>query len=363
MLSDKESARYARHLLLREIGEAGQERLKNARVLVIGAGGLGCPALLYLAAAGVGTIGIVDGDTVDESNLHRQVLYSSEDVGKKKAEVAREKLARQNPFIRIHVHPVTLTSSNALDILKDYDLVLDGSDNFPTRYLSNDACVILGKPLVFGSIFKFEGQVSVFNYKGGPTYRCLFPVPPGPGEVPNCAQVGVLGVLPGIIGSFMANEAMKVILDAGEVLSGKLFVLDTLSMRSQVLRFDKNPAQAAVKGLVDYEEFCGLKTKTSHMKEISPSEFKRLKESGAPFHLIDVREEFEYKAGHLGGTLIPLATVREQAHRIPKEGLVIIHCKAGARSKRAIEFLEKELGYKNLTNLSGGYDACQGIIP
>src|ERR1035437_3341330 len=274
-LNTEEIKRYARHLILPEIGIEGQEKLKQAKVLVVGAGGLGCPVLQYLAAAGVGTIGMVDDDVVDETNLQRQSLFSNEDIGRKKAEVAKEKLSKLNPHIILTSDPLHLTSANALEIISHYDLVIDGSDNFPTRYLVNDACVMLNKPLVFGSIFKFEGQVSVFNYKNGPTYRCLFPEPPV--DSPNCAEIGVLGVLPGIVGTIMANEALKIILCIGEVLSGKLFVLDALNFQTQVISFEKNPENLKIKSLIDYEELCA--SPLSHgrgvggeVKEISADE-------------------------------------------------------------------------------------------
>jgi adenylyltransferase/sulfurtransferase len=360
VLNKEEINRYSRHLLLSEIGTEGQGKLKRAKVLVIGAGGLGCPVLLYLAAAGVGFTGIVDDDLVDESNLQRQILFTMEDVRRQKADVAAKKLKQQNPHINIKSHITRLSSANALEIISNYDLVIDGSDNFPTRYLVNDACVMLNKPLVFGSIFRFEGQVSVFNYRNGPTYRCLFPDPPGPGEVPNCSEVGVLGVLPGMIGTFMANEALKIILGIGNVLSGKLFVLDALSMNTQVVSFEKNPANAAITALIDYEAFCNSSLshgKAGGAKEISVSELRKLIESKADIQLIDVRERSEYLNSNIQGENIPLGTIEDHISRIARDKKVVIHCKMGGRSRKAIEVLEKKYGFTNLYNLTGGIDA------
>ncbi len=355
MLSKEEINRYSRHILLSGIGTEGQEKLKGAKVLVIGAGGLGCPVLQYLTAAGVGTIGIADDDIVDESNLQRQVVFSTEDVSRQKAEVAVQKLKLQNPNVNLISHISRLTSANALDLIKNYNLVIDGSDNFPTRYLVNDACVMLNKPLVFGSIFKFEGQVSVFNYKSGPTYRCLFPEPPGAGEVPNCSEVGVLGVLPGMIGTIMANEALKVILEIGNVLSGKLFVLDALSMHTQIVSFKKNPVNLKITSLTDYEQFCVANA--AGVKEISVDELKKMIKSRADFQLIDVREQSEYMVLNISGENIPLGSIEQHVSKIARDKKVVIHCKMGGRSKRAIEVLEKKYGFTNLYNLAGGIDA------
>ena len=261
MLTKQEFQRYSRHIIIPEIGIIGQEKIKNSKVLVIGAGGLGCPVGQYLAAAGVGTIGIVDFDEVDESNLQRQILFTPEDIGKSKAEVAAQKLKKQNPNLQFTIYNLQFTSANSLDIIKNYDIIVDGSDNFPTRYLVNDSCVILGKPLVSGSVFKFQGQVSVFNYKNGPTYRCLFPEPPNSDDVPNCTEIGVLGVLSGIIGTIMANETLKIILEIGKVLSGKLLVMDTLSLTMQTLSFRRNPKNLNIKNLIDYQVFCSSNDK------------------------------------------------------------------------------------------------------
>lgn len=358
MLSNEELKRYNRHIILPEFGKEAQEKLKNAKVLVIGAGGLGSPALLYLTAAGIGTIGIIDFDKVDESNLQRQVLFTTEDIGEYKAEAAAARLTKLNPHLKFIIQNLTLNKDNALSIFNDYDLIIDGSDNFPTRYLVNDACVILDRPLVFGSIFKFEGQVTVFNYidnegNRGPTYRCLFPEPPSPGEVPNCSEIGVLGVLPGMIGSIQANEAIKVITGIGEVLSGKLFMMDALTMKTSLLRFSPVEDNFKIKDLADYEEFCGL---VSNKKSISVSELKAIIGKGEELVLIDVRERFEYEICNLGGELIPLNSIPANLHKIPKDKTTVVYCHHGMRSASAIKYLEQQ-GFKNLLNLEGGIDA------
>lgn len=364
----KELERYSRHLIIPEFNIDGQRKLKKAKVLVVGAGGLGSPLLLYLTAAGVGTIGILDFDLVDETNLQRQVLFSTDDVGESKVKAARKRLEKLNPYIKFITHENRLTSSNALEIIKDYDLVADGTDNFPTRYLVNDACVLLGKPNVYASIFRFEGQMSVFNYtneKGetGPNYRDLFPAPPPPGLVPSCAEGGVIGVLPGIIGSLQANEVIKVITGVGEPLSGRLFLFDALSFETRVLKLMKdqdNPISGSnptIKGLVDYEEFCGLNVKENgknSVREITVHELKRWTDSGADYQLIDVREPYEYEIVNLGGELIPLKTIEESIDKIRSNKKVVIHCRSGARSAKAIETLERKYGFSNLYNLKGG---------
>lgn len=360
MLSKEEINRYSRHIILPEIGMEGQVKIKRAKVLVIGAGGLGCPVLQYIASAGVGTIGIVDDDVVDETNLQRQILYNKEEVRRQKAEAAKNKLQLQNPHINSISYLLRLTSSNALDIIKNYDLVIDGSDNFPTRYLVNDACVMLNKPFVFGSIYKFEGQVSVFNYNNGPTYRCLFPEPPQ--DSPNCSEIGVLGVLPGIIGTMMANEAMKVILGIGEVLSGKLFVFDTLTSQTQIISFEKNPENSKISSLIDYDEFCisslflrrGIE---GEAKEISASELKKLIERKEAIQIIDVRDPSAFSEYNINGENIPLNLLSENIEKIRKEIPVIIHCQRGNRSKKAIELLQNDFGFTNLYNLTGGIEA------
>jgi molybdopterin/thiamine biosynthesis adenylyltransferase/rhodanese-related sulfurtransferase len=346
-MTNEELKRYARHIILSEIGLEGQQKLKQAKVLVIGAGGLGCPVLQYLTAAGVGTIGIVDFDKVDDSNLQRQVLYSSEDVGKTKAQIAKEKLGKQNPYINLIAHVTQLTSANALEIISLYDIVVDGSDNFATRYLVNDACVMLNKILVFGSIFKFDGQVSVFNYKDGPTYRCLYPEPPADGEVPNCAEVGVVGVLPGIIGTLQANEVIKIIVGVGDVLSGKLLAFNALTMQFNTFGISVNPANKEINKLIDYNIFCGSTF------EISADELKEKIKSKQDFQLLDVRELKEYELKNIGGKLIPLNELIANIDKLSKEKEIVVHCASGVRSKKAISIL-KENGFIKVYNLKNG---------
>lgn len=364
--SKEELARYDRHIIIPEFGMEAQKKLKAAKVLVIGSGGLGSPMLLYLAAAGVGTIGIVDFDVVDDSNLQRQVLFGVDEVGKLKAEAARDRLEALNPYIDINVHNVMLTSENALSIIRNYDVVADGTDNFQTRYLVNDASVLLDKPNVYASIFQFEGQVSVFNYRNekgelGPNYRDLYPTPPPPGLVPSCAEGGVLGVLPGIIGSMQALEVIKVVTGVGDILSGRFFTFDALTFETRTFKIKRNPANPlngtnpTIKELIDYEQFCGLKTpvKTS-VKEITVKELYDLQVKGEPFQLIDVREPHEYDIVNIGAELIPLGTVSQNASRIAKDKKVIVHCKVGGRSAKAIQELQDKFGFDNLYNLKGG---------
>jgi sulfur-carrier protein adenylyltransferase/sulfurtransferase len=358
MLTPSEQRRYNRHLILPEIGMTGQEKLKAARVLVVGAGGLGCPVLQYLTAAGVGTIGIADFDVVSESNLQRQILYGTADVGQPKAEVARQRLSQLNPFVSFQVHRERLTAQNVREILAAYDLVVDGTDNFPTRYLLNDACVLTDKPLVSGAIFKFEGQVSVFNYQGGPTYRCLFPTPPSPGEVPNCSQVGVMGVLPGIIGSLQANEVIKIITQTGEVLTGKLLLLDTLTLQSRTLKFKRKDTYADLELLEDYGAFCGeAATGEEKTGSISVTELEERLARQEPLFLLDVREPHEYDLCHLpGSTLIPLGSLPDRLGEIDRERPVVVYCHRGGRSAAAARLLQEQ-GINNLLNLEGGIDA------
>ncbi len=363
--SKEELTRYNRHIIIPEFGLEAQQKLKAARVLVVGSGGLGSPLLLYLAAAGVGTIGIVDFDRVDDSNLQRQVLFGTDAVGQPKVAAARQRLEALNPHIHIETYDTLLSASNALDILRDYDVVADGTDNFPTRYLVNDACVLLGKPNVYASIFQFEGQVSVFNYRHpdgelGPNYRDLYPTPPPPGLVPSCAEGGVLGVLPGIIGSMQACEVIKVITGVGEPLSGRLFLFDALAFETRIFRIkrrDDNPLTGktpTITQLIDYEQFCGVKVAERPVREITSEELLRWQASGRAFQLIDVREPHEYEATNIGAELIPLATVSEQAHRLSRELPVVVHCRSGARSAKAIRELEDRFGFDNLYNLKGG---------
>lgn len=354
MLNKKELKRYSRHVILPEIGIKGQEKLKQAKVLVIGAGGLGCPVLQYLTAAGVGTIGIIDFDVVDETNLQRQILFDVKDIGKPKVEIAKQKLSGQNPYINFNIYNTKLTKDNALNIFKDYDIIVDGSDNFPTRYLVNDACVIVGKPLVFGSIFKFEGQVSVFNYNSGPTYRCLFPQPPGPQDAPNCSEIGVLGVLPGIIGCLQANETIKIIAGIGEPLSGKLLIFDALTLNTNILEFLLNEENFNIKELIDYETFCGA---GDEIKGITVSGLKKKLDDKEDIQLIDVREEFEYEICNLGGELLPLNSISNKIDTISKDKPVIVHCHHGGRSAQAINILKEKFEFDNLLNLKGGIHA------
>lgn len=357
--SKEELARYNRHIIIPEFGLDAQKKLKAAKVLVIGSGGLGSPVLLYLAAAGVGTIGIVDFDVVDDSNLQRQVLFGVDEIGKPKVEAAKQRLQALNPHIEIIIFNTQLTSKNALDIIKDFDVIADGTDNFPTRYLVNDASVILGKPNVYASIFQFEGQVSVFNYineKGerGPNYRDLYPTPPPPGLVPSCAEGGVLGVLPGIIGSLQALEVIKIITGVGEPLSGRFFIFDALTFDTRTFTIKPNPATPVIRELIDYEQFCGLKAVERPIKEITAKELYDLEVKGDKFQLIDVREPHEYDIANIGAELIPLATVAANADRVSRDRKVVVHCKMGGRSAKAIRELEDRFGFDNLYNLKGG---------
>lgn len=360
-LSKEELARYSRHIIIPEFNIEGQKKLKAAKVLVIGTGGLGSPMLLYLAAAGVGTIGIVDFDVVDDSNLQRQVLYSVKDVGRPKVEAARERILGLNPHINVIAYNEHLSSKNALEIFKDYDVVADGTDNFPTRYLVNDACVLTGIPNVYASIFRFDGQVSVFNYNNGPNYRDLYPEPPPPGLVPSCAEGGVLGVLPGIIGSLQANEVIKVITGIGETLSGRLFAFDALNFSTKIFKIGKdksnplNGENPTIKELIDYQQFCGIVPDVINekVKEITVQELKQKMDAKEDFQLIDVREKHEYDFVNLGAELIPLNTVLDNVEKFSRDKQVIVHCKGGVRSAKAIQVLE-EKGFTNLYNLKGG---------
>ena len=354
----EELARYNRHIIIPEFGIEAQKKLKAAKVLVIGSGGLGSPLLLYLAAAGVGTLGIVDLDVVDDSNLQRQVLFGVQDIGTPKVEAAKIRLKQLNPHIKIKTYNTQFTSKNALEIIRDYDVVADGTDNFPTRYLVNDASVLAGIPNVYASIFQFEGQVSVFNYTDkngtkGPNYRDLYPTPPEPGLIPNCAEGGVLGVLPGIIGSLQANEVIKVITGVGEPLSGRFFVFDALTFESRALKITKRANSTEIKELIDYEQFCGISAIEKPVKEISTLELENWISNGEDFQIIDVRETSEYEQINIGAHLIPLGEVIARNHEIEREKKVVIHCRSGARSAKAIRQLE-EIGFDNLYNLKGG---------
>ena len=359
MLNTEEYQRYNRQMLMPEFGLAGQEKLKKSKVLVIGCGGLGSPILLYLTAAGIGTLGIVENDVVDVSNLQRQILYSSLSVNYAKVDETENRLKDLNPFVKINKYPTRLTSKNALEIIKDYDIVIDGTDNFPTRYLVNDACVMLNKPFVYGAIHRFEGQVAVFNYQGSATYRDLFPSPPPPEQAPNCAEAGVLGVLPGIIGSMQALEAIKVIAEIGEPLAGKLLVLDTLSMQSRIIKIPKMPDTVKITQLIDYEEFCLVQSAEFRVNSLPPKNeitFDELKNL-SDYQLIDVRETHEYAIKNFGGELMPLSELEKYLLNISREKTVVIHCQSGVRSMKAIKLLQEKYGFDNLLNLKGGVNA------
>ncbi len=333
MLQKEELKRYSRQMILSELGLEGQEKLKNAKVLMIGAGGLGCPILQYLVAAGVGEIGIIDDDVVDGTNLHRQILYNHEDIGLKKADLAAQKLRKLNPFIAVQSFTKRLTAENATSIFLDYDLIIDGSDNFPTRYLVNDTCVALKKTLVFGSIFKFEGQVSVFNYQNGPQYRDIFPESPPKDEVPNCAEIGVIGVLPGIIGTLMANEAIKVITGIGEVLSGKLLTFNALDASVQAFQFKGSAPQI--------QNFTHEKTLSTEEKAIGIADLvHQLNENNTTICLIDVREEYEYQDFNIGGINIPLYELLERKNEIPLNKTLVFCCQSSQRSKLAVKLIK-----------------------
>ncbi len=369
-LSKEELERYARHIILPEVGLEGQKKLKAASVLLIGAGGLGSPLGMYLSAAGIGRIGIVEFDVVDYSNLQRQIIHRTDDVGRPKHESAKRTIEAINPYCIVETYNTPLTSDNALDIVSKYDIVIDGTDNFPTRYLVNDACVLLGKPNVYGSIFRFDGQASVFNYQGGPCYRCLYPEPPEPGMVPSCAEGGVLGVLPGIIGVIQAIEGIKVILGNGDSLVGRLLLFDALGMkfREMKIRRDKNCPicgdNPTIKELIDYKEFCGMPSETSEAAKIEPQspwdisarEVKDLLDSESEIFVLDVRQPNEYEICNLGGNLIPLAELPGRLEEIPRDADIIVHCKMGGRSAKAAHFL-KDQGYDKVRNLHGGVGA------
>jgi sulfur-carrier protein adenylyltransferase/sulfurtransferase len=364
-LDAAEIRRYSRHLIMPEVGTEGQKKLKAARVLMIGAGGLGSPLGLYLAAAGVGTLGLVEFDTVDESNLHRQVLYGRSDVGRPKLDAALARLHEVNPHITLVPHSVRLDSSNALDLFRGYDIVVDGTDNFPTRYLVNDACVLLGKPNVYGSIFRFEGQVSIFWAAEGPCYRCLFPEPPPPGLVPSCAEGGVLGVLPGIIGSLQANEAIKLILGAGDPLIGRLVLFDALRMRFRELKLKKDPncpvcgENPTQRELIDYEQFCGIDPRAEQVEqqfEMSVDELKRWQDEGRDFVILDVRSPQEHEVANIeGAQLIPLQELPDRLGELDPAATIVAHCHHGGRSARAVNFL-RNMGFSRAINLAGGID-------
>jgi molybdopterin/thiamine biosynthesis adenylyltransferase/rhodanese-related sulfurtransferase/molybdopterin converting factor small subunit len=361
-ISPREYRRYGRHLIIPEVGLEGQRRLKAARVLVIGTGGLGSPASLYLAAAGVGTIGLIDFDNIDETNLHRQILYTDKDVGRPKVQTAMQRLHETNPNTIIKTYEEPLSSENALEIFKGYDIIVDGTDNFPTRYLTNDACVKLGKPNVYASIFRFEGQATVFDSKKGPCYRCLYPKPPPPGLVPSCAEGGVLGVLPGLVGLIQATETVKLILNKGEPLIGRLLVYDALAMTFEELKIRKNPNcpvcskdPSSVK-LIDYQQFCGIE-KAPDIAVVTPKELNSELQNGRKVKLVDVREPHEYEIAHIeGSTLIPLGQLPDRVNELDSADELVMYCHTGGRSARATDFL-RSIGYKKVRNLEGGIDA------
>ncbi|MEI6947596.1 HesA/MoeB/ThiF family protein [Paraflavisolibacter sp. H34] len=346
--SEIEQQRYSRHLMLEGFGPQAQEKLKKARVLVIGAGGLGCPVLLYLAAAGVGHLGIMDDDTVALSNLQRQVLFSVADTGRPKAQAARDRLLQLNDQIGITALTERIHPGNALALIKDYDLVVDGSDNFATRYLLNDACVLLDRPLVYGAIFKFTGQVSVFNWKGGPTYRCLFPEPPAEGEMPACGEIGVLGVLPGIIGCWQATEAIKVLTGTGEPLSGQLLQFDLLTNNVHSFAFEGDAANRQLSGLGTYHHAC-----TVAPDEVDGATLRHWLEQ-EPLQLLDVREAAEYAARNIGGRLLPLSELEQRLHEIDPLKRTVVHCQSGTRSRKALNIIRKQYPHINIYNLKGG---------
>ncbi|HEX3891325.1 MAG TPA: molybdopterin-synthase adenylyltransferase MoeB [Terracidiphilus sp.] len=373
-LTTDELARYSRHLILPEVGMEGQQKLKAAKVLCVGTGGLGSPLAFYLAAAGIGTLGLVDFDVVDASNLQRQIIHSTKDIGRKKLDSAAEKLTALNPALKVVKHETMLTSANALDILKDYDIVADGTDNFPTRYLVNDACVLLGKPNVYGSIFRFEGQASVFATKDGPCYRCLYPEPPPPGLVPSCAEGGVLGILPGLVGVIQATEVIKLILGNGNPLIGRLLLVDSLNMKFRELKLRKNHEcpvcgdNPTVTQLIDYQNFCGIVPETPQeanlkngIPQITVKELKRRIDAGEDVQLIDVREPYEYQIAQIGGKLIPQNDVPQRVNEIDRDREVVVQCKSGGRSQRIAEFLQ-QAGYPRVVNLAGGITAWSDEI-
>jgi sulfur-carrier protein adenylyltransferase/sulfurtransferase len=366
-LSPEERLRYARHLILPEVGPAGQQRLRSARVLLVGAGGLGSPAALYLAAAGIGTLGLVDFDVVDASNLQRQVLHGTPDIGRLKLDSARDRLAAINPHVELRPHPVRLSALNARAIVREYDVVLDGSDNFPTRYLVNDACVLEGKPDVYGSVQRFEGQVAVFQAERGSCYRCLFREPPPPGLVPGCSEAGVLGVVPGIIGTIQALEAIKLVLGAGDPLVDRLLLVDGLRMRFRELRLRKDPDcpvcgdRPTIRDLIDYDRFCGIlpedqPERSMSVPEITPSELKERLDRGDPLVIVDVREPYEWDIGNLeeyGALLVPLGELEDRLDELDREAEIVLQCRSGARSARALLQMRSE-GFQRLLNLKGG---------
>jgi molybdopterin/thiamine biosynthesis adenylyltransferase/rhodanese-related sulfurtransferase len=362
-LSNEEILRYSRHLIMPEVGMEGQLRIKAAKVLCIGAGGLGSPLALYLGAAGVGTIGVVDFDVVDYTNLQRQIIHSTADVGRKKLDSAAEKLKAINPFLNIKKYDTRLSSDNALEIFKDFDIIADGTDNFPTRYLVNDACVLTGKPNVYASIFRFEGQASIFATEQGPCYRCLYPEPPPPGLVPSCAEGGVLGILPGLLGVIQATEVIKLILKSGDPLIGRLLLVDALGMKFRELKLRKNPdcpacgAHPTITKLIDYEEFCGIRGEEAEVaadtSDMQVEELKQRLDKGDDIFVLDVREPHEYQICNINGHLIPLGDLPKRVSELDSSREIVAHCRSGARSAKAVDFL-RQAGFKKVRNLAGG---------
>ena len=370
VLSNDEILRYSRHLIMPEVGMEGQQKLKAAKVLCIGAGGLGSPLALYLTAAGVGTLGIVDFDVVDYTNLQRQIIHTTADVGRKKLDSAADKLKAINPFLTLRTFDTKLTSANALDLFREFDIVADGTDNFPTRYLVNDACVLTGKPNVYGSIFRFEGQASVFATQDGPCYRCLYPEPPPPGLVPSCAEGGVLGILPGLVGVIQATETIKLILGQGDSLVGRLLLVDALGMKFRELKLRKNPdcpvcgTHRTITKLIDYDEFCGIRgveaapaaTTGGDLSEISVEDLKKKLDNKDEIFILDVREPHEYQICNLNGYLIPLGDLPKRVSELDSSREIVAHCKMGGRSAKAVAFL-KQAGFTKVHNLTGGITA------
>jgi molybdopterin/thiamine biosynthesis adenylyltransferase/rhodanese-related sulfurtransferase len=371
-LSNDEILRYSRHLIMPEVGMEGQQKLKAAKVLCIGAGGLGSPLALYLTAAGVGTLGIVDFDVVDYTNLQRQIIHTTADVGRKKLDSAADKLKAINPFLNLRTFDTKLTSANALELFREFDIVADGTDNFPTRYLVNDACVLTGKPNVYGSIFRFEGQASVFATEDGPCYRCLYPEPPPPGLVPSCAEGGVLGILPGLVGVIQATETIKLILGQGESLVGRLLLVDALGMKFRELKLRKSPdcpvcgTHRTITKLIDYDQFCGIRgveapasgsaaegALKGTMAEISVEELKKKIDNKEDVFILDVREPHEYQICNLNGHLIPLGDLPKRVHELDSSREIVAHCRSGVRSGKAVTFL-RQAGFKKVHNLTGG---------
>jgi sulfur-carrier protein adenylyltransferase/sulfurtransferase len=371
-LSNDEILRYSRHLIMPEVGMEGQRKLKAAKVLCIGAGGLGSPLALYLTAAGVGTLGIVDFDVVDYTNLQRQIIHTTADVGRKKLDSAADKLKAINPFLNLRTFDTKLTSANALELFREFDIVADGTDNFPTRYLVNDACVLTGKPNVYGSIFRFEGQASVFATEDGPCYRCLYPEPPPPGLVPSCAEGGVLGILPGLVGVIQATETIKLILGQGDSLVGRLLLVDALGMKFRELKLRKNPdcpacgTHRTITKLIDYDQFCGIRgveappaaegASEGKMAEISVEELKKKIDNKENIFILDVREPHEYQICNLNGYLIPLGDLPKRVGELDSSREIVAHCKMGGRSAKAVAFLQ-QAGFKKVSNLTGGITA------